>query len=143
MQFAQNPDLESVVSLLRGCDLPTQDITRDKLSSFFSYGDSTNLIGVVGIELHGEFGLLRSLAVSPDRRNSGIANQLLNTIEKYAISKHIKSVYLLTTTASEYFARHSFSLVSRDDVPDEIKQTSEFDSVCPKTAILMYKNLSP
>jgi amino-acid N-acetyltransferase len=143
MQITQKPDFESVISLLKSCDLPIQDITPEKLSSFFSYHDATKIIGVIGLELYENIGLLRSLAVLPDHRNFGIANKLLITIEKYAISKHIKTVYLLTTTASDYFIKHGFSKISRDSVPEQIKRTSEFDGVCPKTATLMYKHLCP
>lgn len=142
MQIKQNPDYNSVVTLLAACHLPTQDITVDKLSSFLGYYDDTTLIGVVGMEFYGDFGLLRSLAVAGQHRNSGIANHLLSAIEEYAVSKRIKYAYLLTTTASAYFIKHGFTLVSRDNVPDAIKNTSEFDSICPKSATLMYKELA-
>lgn len=141
MQVTNNPDFEQVTVLLKQCDLPTQDITREKLAHFYAIADPSGLVGVIGLELHGDFGLLRSLAVDPDFRNQGIAKVLLSAIEQTAREQHLLSLFLLTTTAPLYFRQQGYDEISRHTVPEAIKSTSEFASICPASAIVMCKVL--
>jgi amino-acid N-acetyltransferase len=48
---------------------------------------------------------------------------------------------LLTQTAEAFFERHGYQVADRDHVPDEIKQSAEFQSLCPSSAICMTKSL--
>lgn len=138
MNIYSQPKLADVLSLLNKCDLPTSDITPEKLALFFGSGEPI-LRGVIGLEVHGDCGLMRSLAVDETFRNQGLAAKLLSIIETKAQEKQLHSLFLLTTTAPAYFQNHGYSEVSRDEVPEEIKKTSEFSSVCPKSAIVMKK----
>ena len=52
-----------------------------------------------------------------------------------AQSQCLIGVYLLTTTAPEYFARLGFERVAREGVPTTLQQSSEFATVCPASAI--------
>jgi len=98
--------------------------------------------GIIGLEAHGRQGLLRSLAVRPECRNQGLARQLLATVTAQAQTLGLTDLYLLTTTAPVYFARQGFAPVAREDVPQSIRQCSEFASVCPQSAIVMRLVLS-
>jgi len=140
MKIFSQPQFADVVSLLNKCNLPTSDITPEKLVLFFGVGEP-DLDGVIGLEVHEGCGLIRSLAVDEDCRNQGIAKNLLSIIEAKAREKEIHSLFLLTTTAPSYFKKHGYSEVSRDDIPEAIKKTSEFSSVCPKSAIVMEKSI--
>jgi amino-acid N-acetyltransferase len=97
--------------------------------------------GVCGLEIYSDYGLLRSLTVDKAYRNKGIAGELLTKIETLAKSKKLRSVYLLTKTASAYFLSKGYQIVNRDDVHNEIKQSTEFSHVCPVSAIVMKKNI--
>jgi amino-acid N-acetyltransferase len=48
---------------------------------------------------------------------------------------------LLTQTAEPFFARLGYSVVDRVYVPDEVKASAEFRSLCPAAATCMTKSL--
>ena len=56
-----------VVALLAAASLPTSDISADRMA-FFGAFDGARLVGTIGLEQVQDLGLLRSLAVEPDRR---------------------------------------------------------------------------
>ena len=59
-----------VVDLLTAEKLPASDLP-SMLTDFFVAVDGTRICGVVGLEVYGGYGLLRSLAVKPDYRGRG------------------------------------------------------------------------
>jgi amino-acid N-acetyltransferase len=95
----------------------------------------------VGLELYGMDALLRSLSVYPQYQGKGIGAQLLNSIIAQAIERNIEKLFLLTTDSDSYFERFHFTTINRDDVPMGIKESVEFQSACPSTAICMTKKL--
>jgi amino-acid N-acetyltransferase len=68
---------------------------------------------------------------------------MITTLEKHASDLKLKSIYLLTETAAEYFSKKGYSKVAREQVPDAIRQSSQFSSVCPATAVVLKKQLLP
>jgi amino-acid N-acetyltransferase len=141
LRFAQSDDVSQIRLLLEECQLPSQDINSDCVRNFLTAWDDGKLIGVVGLEIYGETALLRSLAVDGSYRNQGLAYEMCNNIEAYAIRRQITQLYLLTTTAQRFFSRFGFNLINRRHVPDVIAATAEFQSLCPESAICMYKRL--
>jgi amino-acid N-acetyltransferase len=53
----------------------------------------------------------------------------------------VTDLYLLTTTASEYFKKLGFRVEDRQKVTGGIVGSVEFKSACPKTATLMHLDL--
>ena len=98
-------------------------------------------MGCVGLERYGENGLLRSLAVEPDYRRQGLGARLLAAIEARAASGVVRTLYLLTTTAESFFAARGYTVTDRNNVPEAIGGTSEFQSMCPDSAVCMAKRL--
>jgi hypothetical protein len=49
--------------------------------------------------------------------------------------------YLLTTSATEFFADRGYVAVGRCDAPDAIRGTTEFEALCPTTATCLRKSL--
>jgi amino-acid N-acetyltransferase len=131
---------EEVITLLIAQNLPVTDLP-PTLDNFLVVLQNDEVIGVAGLEVYGNYGLLRSLAVHPDFRGQGIADQLLQDILALALSKDITTLYLLTETAPLYFERKGFTSIKRAEVPDGIQQSSEFSHVCPQSAIVMKKNI--
>ena len=103
--------------------------------------DSGQIVGSVGLEICGEFGLLRSLALSESLRGQGIGEQLVGQIEEYARSKNISSIYLLTTTADQFFTHLGYQTVRRENAPAPVQDTTEFQSICPASAVCMCKQI--
>jgi amino-acid N-acetyltransferase len=126
--------------LLSSERLPTSDLPAT-LKSFFVMIENEELIGVVGLEIYGSYGLLRSLAVRPDSRNQNIAGKLVEQIEKVAQGEGLKAILLLTETAPDYFSRRGYKIIPRAEMPAEVQQSSEFANVCPQSAIAMKKDL--
>jgi amino-acid N-acetyltransferase len=131
-----------IKSLLEDCGLPSDDINASYLDNFFVIKDSGQIVGSVGLEICGEFGLLRSLALSESLRGQGIGAQLVGHIEKYAPSKNIRSIYLLTTTADQFFTHLEYQTIGRENAPEPVQETTEFQSICPACAVCMCKQIN-
>jgi amino-acid N-acetyltransferase len=139
MQITQGTNYrESIVAMLEAEKLPVSDLPAT-LENFLVALQNDEVIGVAGLEIYGDDGLLRSLAVSPARRGHGIAGKLLDEIETLAHSKGLHEIYLLTETAPDYFTRKDYKKITRGDAPAEVQQSSEFSHVCPQSAIVMKK----
>ncbi|MGZ3943617.1 MAG: arsenic resistance N-acetyltransferase ArsN2 [Mucilaginibacter sp.] len=131
---------DSIIAMLEAEKLPVSDLPAD-LGNFVAALADNEVIGVAGLEVYGNYGLLRSLAVKPAFRSQGVAGKLLREIESTAVNKGLAALYLLTETAPDYFRQKNYELIGRADVPTEVQQSSEFSYACPQSAIIMKKNL--
>jgi amino-acid N-acetyltransferase len=75
--------------------------------------------------------------VSQDFRGQLLGKQIVNKLLALAREKGMKEVYLLTNTAFLYFLKFGFNEAIREQVPEAIKASSEFSSVCPSSAHVM------
>jgi amino-acid N-acetyltransferase len=132
---------EQVLNLLKGSDLPIDDIRGNQDISFLREYVSGALTGVVGIETLGSLALLRSLAVDSAYRGMGIGSRLVRSAIEEIDRRGYKDLYLLTTDAQAYFARFGFREMDRNLAPEGIRQCSQFKDLCPDDAILMIKDL--
>lgn len=135
-----NDQRENIIAILSAEKLPIDDLP-EKLDNFLVAVEHETIIGVVGLEVYGNYGLLRSLAVPSEYRNRGIAGRLIDELKMLAGQQGIRDLFLLTETAPEYFIRQGFKKITRDEVPEEVKQSSEFSQVCPASAIVMKKSI--
>lgn len=131
---------EHIIALLSSEKLPADDLPASLDNFLVTIADS-KLAGVAGLEIYGNCGLLRSLAVRPDFRNQNIAGKLVAQIEYLAEAKGLKAIFLFTETAPDYFSRKGYQAITRSEVPVEVQQSSEFSHVCPQSAIAMKKYL--
>ena len=136
-------DLPAVTALLERCGLPTKDLQRERLDNFVACRADDQVVGVVGIDIVGDIGLLRSLAVAPEFRGRQIAHGLWMRAHEDASRRAVRRLYLLTTTAERLFARWGFCRVARDLVPATVQASEEFTSLCPASAIAMTRDLAP
>ena len=141
LRVATEADLTGIEHLLNASDLPTAGIA-EALCGFLVAEANGQIVGVVGMEYCGAFGLLRSTAVAPEWRGRGLARQLVTRIIADAESRGIRALYLLTTTAETYFPSFGFQTTTRDTVPNEIRETGEFKGACPASATVMCLSLS-
>ena len=139
---ARTADEAKIKELLANCELPTSDLYLVSLEFFLTIWEATSLVGVVGLQAFGKTGLLRSLAVHPDQRGHGYGTQLTAQIEQRARDSGVKTLYLLTTTAENFFAAQGYARAERGSAPPEIQATAEFRDLCPYSAILMIKTLA-
>lgn len=135
-------DEVKLFKLLSNAALPTKDITTEKFHHFLVARDSgKRIIGTIGYECRKPYGLLRSLVIHPSYQGSGVGKQLVRSIESLTKQKGINTLYLLTTTATAFFLNLNYKIMSRDFVPAAILETEEFNSICPSSAICMYKTI--
>ena len=98
-------------------------------------------MGVAGLEHYDDAALLRSVAVAPSARGTGVGGRLTQrALEKAALSG-ARVVYLLTTTAEDYFPRYGFQRTDRASVPTDVRESVEFTTACPSTATVMVLEL--
>ncbi len=131
-----------VEALLAGAGLPVSDIAGTEHLQLFGMRSGPALVGVVGVEVYGQTGLLRSLAVAESHRAKGCGRALVRHAEAWASRRGVRALYLLTTTASRYFARHGYLELDRSEAPAAIATTTQFAGLCPASAVLMRKVLA-
>ena len=141
MNIYPRPRATKVMSLLAACSLPNTDLSAAKLQHFFGCGAEVDPGGVVGVELYGDVALLRSLAVQASMRGKGCGKRLVQEVEQYAGRNGVKRLYLLTTTAEKFFGSLGYVAVGRDAVPEPIRATTEFSTLCSASAAVMAKEL--
>ncbi|MGD1906881.1 MAG: arsenic resistance N-acetyltransferase ArsN2 [Leptolyngbyaceae cyanobacterium] len=141
MQIVHRPSESRSRALLSACDLPTADLKSRHFDHFWGWGSVEDPQGVIGLELYDSVALLRSLAVAAEVRGTGVGKALVAAAEDYAQTEGVQALYLLTTTAAEFFARLGYGLADRDSAPESIKATREFSGLCPSSATFMMKQL--
>lgn len=134
-------DGSAIKLLLESCQLPTEDLSPTLLEDFLLLEQAGMLQGVVGLQIFAGVALLRSLAVQAGFRGQGWGQQLTRKAEDLARQRGIGHLYLLTTTAAGFFSKHGYQPVSRDQAPQAIQASAEFQSLCPASAVLMCKTL--
>ncbi len=134
---ARPHDLRGALDLLGRAELTEQDVAERWGHYFVVREDDGRVVGVAGLEVHGEDGLLRSVAVDADYRGQGLAASLVEAAMERAKRLSLRAVYLLTTTARDYFARRGFADCPREDAPAGIRESWEYRSGCPSTAAFM------
>lgn len=139
-EFGDRKDEAQVKQLLAACELPYADITPSHLQHFVILRDGAHLAGVAGLEPLGDVALLRSLAVPMRYRGQGFGSRLTHKAEAYARSQGVETLYLLTTTAEGFFAGRGYARIDRDTVPTAVQETTEFQSLCPASAVCMAKH---
>lgn len=127
--------------LLADAALPAEGIGPGSARFLVAVDSSDRVIGGVGVEGAAPDGLLRSLVVRPHLRGSGLGVHLLTQAEALAQSAGIRRLYLLTTTAEDFFAARGYLGIRREDVPADIRATEEFVSLCPDSAVAMTRSL--
>lgn len=140
IQTAGQNDRTAVSLFLTEQNLPVSDLFEDNVHLYLAY-DGKDLIATIGLEKYVKVGLLRSLAVKETFRNQQIADKMIKELLKVCKSENIKMIYLLTTTAENYFLKKGFLPVEREAVPAVIRQTREFRSICPSSAVVMYREI--
>lgn len=135
-------EIREILPLLAECGLPVSDISPSQPLQFFGIRSESGLVAVVGLELYGSVGLLRSLAVAPSRRGHGLGRQLVAFAERVAASQGVDSLFLLTTTAAAFFGKLGYLPASRSTAPPAIQATLQFSGLCPTSAAFLSKSVA-
>mgnify|MGYP000853973298 CR=1 FL=1 len=128
-------DWPVIEALLQALDLPLAG-AREHLAEMM-VARRGPVVACAGIERYGPDGLLRSVAVDPRCQGMGIGRALVDALLRRARGEGITRLWLLTTTAPDYFAALGFREVERAAVPTAMQASAEFQGACPATARLM------
>src|SRR6266508_4421355 len=126
-------DFPAIASLLVASGLPLDGLSKDRPFAVVAVR-GLRLIGCAHVERHGSSALLRSVAVHPAIRGSGLGRTLVETALSAAAGDATRA-YLLTETAAGFFGRLGFRRTSRRRVPASVRASVEFMSACPESAI--------
>jgi amino-acid N-acetyltransferase len=138
---ATPPDREAVMELLTAQGLPLDGLA-DHFDTAIVARQGSRIVGSAALEMYDDGALLRSVAVDPSVRSTGLGRRLTDAALDRARARHAPAVYLLTTTAEGFFPRFGFTRIAREDVPESVKRSVEFRSACPASAVVMRKVLS-
>ena len=137
---AKASDLPDVLALLRRSELLETGVDA-AIEDFIVVREGKELLGCAGLEVYGDQGLLRSVAVQASARNLGLGRKLVHAVVVAARSRGLCELHLLTTTAPGFFGRLGFSPLPRSAVPSAIAESWEFRVGCPQTALPMRRSL--
>lgn len=140
LRRATGADAAGVERLLDAQSLPRDGVAA-WLDHFWLAEHEGALVGCAGVELYGDAALLRSVAVDPGWRGSGLGRLLTERALDEARAGGACDVFLLTTTAEHYFPRLGFACVARDEAPPSLAASAEFRGACPASAVLMRRSV--
>lgn len=132
---------EAVGALLATSGLPVADFAAGAPVALFALRTPAGLAGIVGVEVLGRQGLLRSLAVAESARGHGLGRELVDHLEAWGVRHGLEELCLLTTTAADFFARLGYERIARESAPAVARRSEQFASLCPASAVLMRKCL--
>ncbi|MED5618172.1 arsenic resistance N-acetyltransferase ArsN2 [Ideonella sp. BN130291] len=129
-------DWPAIQSLLTANHLPLEG-AEEHLATFVVALSGNEVVGVAGAEVYGAVALLRSVAIAPGLHGQGIGESLVRLLLQEATRRGIGQVFLLTTTAADYFPRFGFEPQPREHAPRALQASAEFQGACPANAVLM------
>ena len=140
IERAQPEDLASVLALLEGHGLPRDGADGMGDAVVVARMDGM-VVGAAGLERYADGALLRSVVVDAGAQGQGLGQRLTEAALALARDLRMPRVFLLTTTADGFFPRFGFERIGREDVPESVRQSVEFRSACPSSAVVMQKRL--
>jgi len=135
---AKDPGLRDALDV---AGLPTADLETAEVR-FFAAADADGPIGWGGLEGEGSDRLLRSLVVAEGERGRGRGRALLAALETEAARTGARRLWLLTTSAADFFAAAGWRRVDRLAAPAVIAATSQFATLCPASAVCLTRDLA-
>ena len=140
IQLARPQDLDAVVALLSANNLPLDGLA-EHVGTLLVARRAGQVIGSAALEMYADGALLRSVAVLAESRGRQHGGALVDAAIQLAEDHRVQAVYLLTTTAAEYFLKRGFERIAREDLPATVRKSVEFTAACPASATVMRKRL--
>lgn len=119
--------------------LPTEDLTEGN-PRFFRFERNGEIVGYGGFEPHRPYALMRSVVVLPMARGKGLGRAVAEGLMQRAAAEDCPEVFLLTTSAVEFFRHLGFRPIDRADAPRQILATRQAAAIC-STATLLARRL--
>jgi amino-acid N-acetyltransferase len=140
IESATERDLPAIRALLERLHLPLDGVD-EHLPTMLVAREAQEIVGTAGLEFYSEGALLRSVAVEPRWQGKQLGHQLTDAAMQLATTHGAEAVFLLTTTAERFFPKFGFEQIDREQVPASVRQSVEFQSACPASAVVMRRQL--
>ena len=129
MRPAQRADLDGIRALLADSGL-AQPATDEYAADFFTLRNENGLAGCVALEVHGDDAILHSLAVDKQYRGAGYGWMLADMAVSQARWRGVRRIYLLTESASDFFAaKFGFRVVDRSTLSKAVAGSHTFTHI--------------
>ncbi|HEY0249994.1 MAG TPA: GNAT family N-acetyltransferase, partial [Kofleriaceae bacterium] len=139
---AQRADMQSLRDVLELVKLGDEPARDDQFPSFFVLRNEKGNCGCVALEVYGDDAVLRALAVDPEFRGSGYGWMLADMAVSQARWRGVKRIYLLTESASDFFAaKFGFRVVDRSTLGKAVSSSETFASHAQSTRVAMRLDL--
>ncbi|HEY0991779.1 MAG TPA: UDP-N-acetylmuramate--L-alanine ligase [Kofleriaceae bacterium] len=136
---ARRDDMASVREVLAATSLH-EPVDDDQAGDFFVLCNEDGIVGCVSLEVLGDDAILRALAVHSNFRGAGYGWMLADTAVSQARWRGVRRIYLLTETASDFFAaKFGFRVVDRSTLSRQVAASETFTR--PESANLVAMRL--
>jgi len=124
---ARQEDVERVRALLQRTELAYPELDDHVDDLLIVRDESHEVVACVAMELYDEAGLLRALATAPERRGEGLGWMLADAALGRARNRGCRRVYLITESASDFFAeKFGFRAVQLSMVDAAVAESTVF-----------------
>lgn len=130
-------DLAAIEALVATSNLPTAIVADYFPSGYVVARRGAEVVGVAALEPHDDVALLRTVAIKSGERGKGTGLALVADRLTAAWTSRAGRVFLLTTTAPDFFRRFGFAEVDRATAPAALQASAEFAAICPASATCM------
>ena len=97
----------------------------------------------LALEVYGSAVLLRSTIVATDARGEGVGRAITEWLLAHAGALGARRAFLFTTNACAYFEGIGFEVVDRSNAPQSILATRQAAGLCPASAVLLTRTVTP
>jgi UDP-N-acetylmuramate: L-alanyl-gamma-D-glutamyl-meso-diaminopimelate ligase len=126
---ARRTDMGPARALLELAELDEEAARDAQFPSFYVLHNERGLVGTVALEVLGDDSVLRALAVHPEERGAGYGWMLADTAIAQARWRGVRRIYLLTESASDFFAaKFGFRVVDRSTLSKQVAGSETFTS---------------
>jgi amino-acid N-acetyltransferase len=133
---ARPADRAAVERLLVAANLPLAGVA-EHFDEFLVAAAAEGVVGAIAIERYRPYGLLRSVVVDDRWRGRGLGALLVSKALARAREDGLAALYLLTTTAADWFPRFGFKTLAREALPEPLRASEELRGACPETAVCL------
>jgi N-acetylglutamate synthase-like GNAT family acetyltransferase len=138
----RSDEIEAFRLALVEAGLPADDIAATGVQPF-RFERDLKRVGYGALEVYGSAVLLRSIVVATDARGEGVGRAITEWLLAHAGALGAGRAFLFTTNARAYFEGIGFEVVDRSTAPQSILMTRQAIGLCPASAVLLTRTVTP
>lgn len=136
---AKPGEFNNILHVLKETSVSTNNIS-SPFNTFIVLEDNSKIIGVAGIEIYRDIGVLNSVAILPAYRGQQLGSGIVKSVLNFADRRNVKKIYLSTEKEEAFFKKLGFKTIDKQEI-DERCSESTFLKNCSQKAKIMVLNL--